>query len=572
SITASIDDANLTKAAGGVWIDTVQTAAAGGPAYDLYTVWENGPMLNAGYNQLVKRRFRLGSGGTWSAWVDNYSEAAMKTALQSLVDPGDVALVEIKGSIAGDNFETRFAGVSLPAGYGALECEFDQPTNVNTDVTSVATNSRAAMHLVHAPNADNKIRLAGNWDRPPQGEIHDWGTMEFADKASLMTQLNAQIGAGNYVLHHPGFTPLEIRQFTITMAGEWSDRKAFIVWGSTTANVVADVKPIQSGTPPRNQIDRITWSGSPEFTLAVNGSETATVGLPITAQAVEAALYGLNGVDNATVTTPEPGAIEVEWINDFRGLDVIFTLGTLFDSGDSSAEVQIIQAGAPPQNCKQRIVVDANATAGTLAATIDGVHWSDPFAFDATLATVQAAFDAEYAGQTSITGPTAGPWIVEFIGSYSGLTLGLMLLDQSQLEAGNSLMKITELSAGEGPHRWDTAKNWSLGVVPDTHKIAYLAEGDMAISAGYVQAAEFTATVGSNKLQVGKGVHLLAGMRIRFRSTDTLPAPLLPDTDYTISAISRVKGTINVGPPVTDLGRGAHTIEVALAGFWHDMR
>lgn len=141
---------------------------------------------------------------------------------------------------------------------------------------------------------------------------------------------------------------------------------------------------------PTNEKQRVTVTGSPTggtFTLTYSGQTTAAIAYNASVATVQAALEALSNI----------------------------AVGDIFVSGGLINE-------------KQTITVNGAPTGGTFAVTF-GSDTSDPILWNATASQVKAALQAmpSIGGiGCSVTGPSGGPWIVEFTGTLAGQNVAQM--------------------------------------------------------------------------------------------------------------------------------------------------
>lgn len=138
---------------------------------------------------------------------------------------------------------------------------------------------------------------------------------------------------------------------------------------------------------PTNEKQKVTATGSP-VTLNFAGAPTASFPNTATPNEVQAALEALAAIN----------------------------VGDVYVTGKV-------------QNEKQTITVGGGATGGSFPVTLDGVTTDPPIGRNASASTVQALLQAlSTIGSEgcSVTGPTGGPWIVEFTGPHAGVNMALM--------------------------------------------------------------------------------------------------------------------------------------------------
>ena len=166
--------------------------------------------------------------------------------------------------------------------------------------------------------------------------------------------------------------------------------------------------------------------------------------------------------------------------------------------------------GVAAQNELQRVYHDG--TGGTFKLALDG----EPTAalnWDSNAAAVDAGLEAtSTVNLVNVTGSgtAADPWFVEFVGTHAGTDVSQLTGDHSLLTGGIvgsapvlqpgidadvAFLSITHTAAGSGPNLWNAADNWSLGRVPDTHDVVYLAEGDIDILFGLIQSSDAVPTL-----------------------------------------------------------------------------
>jgi hypothetical protein len=151
---------------------------------------------------------------------------------------------------------------------------------------------------------------------------------------------------------------------------------------------------------PTNEQQLVTATGA--FTLTYAGQTTGTIALTATPPTVQTALEALSNIN--------PGDIYVSGVM---------------------------------HNEKQTITI-ATATGGTfkLATATAPTDWTGPISRNASASSVQAylqALSTIGSDGCSVTGPTSGPWIVEFTGTLAGTDVGLLVKDQTALTPSGTI-------------------------------------------------------------------------------------------------------------------------------------
>jgi hypothetical protein len=105
--------------------------------------------------------------------------------------------------------------------------------------------------------------------------------------------------------------------------------------------------------------------------------------------------------------------------------------------------------GDKPQNERQQISVDATAGSFRLVYLNESHNQTttEPIAFDASAATVQAAFTG-LPGAVAVSGPAGGPWTIEFIGSQADAEIPPLEIVESTLSGGAATATVETLQNG----------------------------------------------------------------------------------------------------------------------------
>lgn len=600
STTATIDSDDIVTA-GAATITTVQAAEPAGPGADLYQYEE--------LSQVIYRRFRLGA-GAWTAYLidANPSATTLRTVLQSLVSSGDADAVQVDTAPQQNLWRsTVHKGylIRMPTGYATLQVEcIPGAPDAAVLMQSLATDSRDAWFLVEfTPNAVTSYHWR-SWRDAPSAE--DGGTVfESGDEAAatpedLRALLLDGVGDGNVTfpdwdLYPEGADPYaeEFARYyqIVRFTGSWGSRSVGLARQTAGTSGWLSLQPTAAGVPTLNQIDELTISADGgTFTITAQGDTTDAIGVPTTASTIANFINAAAGSTVAAVTLHDVGVYRLEWRGDYGGTTVTRSVDGGELTGGNDGTVDYTTAGAPGVNAQQRITADAETVRGTLRARLAAVAWSNAWpALTADGAAIESALAAALGeGNATVTGPTGGPWLIEFDGALAEQPVALLDLDQSRLFSAASLLTVETLNPGGGPTRWDVAANWSLGRIPQTHDVVVLADGDTNIESGYIQAADFTAEAGDDRLFAAPPVHFAVGQEVRVRSTGTPPetaaGPLAADRSYWIVRCDRVRGEIQIAdrPPdrwglvpetlaFVDPGEGIHTIEVQFRQFLHRM-
>jgi hypothetical protein len=162
---------------------------------------------------------------------------------------------------------------------------------------------------------------------------------------------------------------------------------------------------------PRNEKQLVTVTGTP-FTLTPisGGPTTANIAQTATPAQVQAALEALANID----------------------------VGDVFVSGATVNE-------------KQTITIGGGATGGTFPLAFNGSDPIPELGRNSTASLVKAALQSLStigSGGVSVTGPTGGPWVVEFTGPLAGADQPLITTSAANLTGGTPTAGVTETVKG----------------------------------------------------------------------------------------------------------------------------
>lgn len=161
---------------------------------------------------------------------------------------------------------------------------------------------------------------------------------------------------------------------------------------------------------PTNEKQLVTASGA--FVLTYAGQPTSSIPLASTPQTVQAALEALSNI----------------------------AVGDVYVSGHMVNE-------------KQTLTRTGSPTAGTFIVHLDAVD-STPIGYNASASTVQAILQAmSNIGHdgASVTGPTGGPWVVEFVESLAGINMSPMTVTTSFTPSGGITVSQTVAGSNGTP-------------------------------------------------------------------------------------------------------------------------
>jgi hypothetical protein len=160
------------------------------------------------------------------------------------------------------------------------------------------------------------------------------------------------------------------------------------------------------------------------------------------------------------------------------------------------------------QNEKQTVTI-STATGGTfkLATAAAPTEWTGAISRNASASSVQAylqALSTIGSDGVSVTGPTGGPWIVEFTGTLAGVDVGLLVKDQTLLTPSGTINIVQTVQGSTGTP-------WTVNF------IGTLAATDVAQMTA-TNATVSTTTTGSAEL----GVKLVANTPVMNMPDDDL--------------------------------------------------
>jgi hypothetical protein len=264
---------------------------------------------------------------------------------------------------------------------------------------------------------------------------------------------------------------------------------------------------------PTNEKQLVTATGTP-VTLAYAGQPTASFANTAIPAQVQLALEGLPNLN--------PGDVYVS--------------GTI-------------------QNEKQTVTVGGGATGGTFPLALGGPP-SGPISRNASASTVQALLQAlpEIGSEgCSVTGPTGGPWIVEFTGNLAGVDVGPLTCPSTAGLTPSGTVTITVNQTGS------TGTPWTVNFVGP------LAGTDVAQLTA-TNATVQTITAGSAVL----GVELVANTPVLElgEDADGNPINLIYDVVFTVPDLDPLKEDRRINPfgivaPTT----GGTTVDLADASL-----
>jgi len=237
----------------------------------------------------------------------------------------------------------------------------------------------------------------------------------------------------------------------------------------------------------QNEKQTIDFTGSSGvFTLTLDGQTTGNLqnpGLLVDYSAtIASALMALSNVERVSVTklTVDHAAddsfsvnsqrYEIEFISyDGSAGQSQLTASTYASSGDGNHRIPITNtAGIAAVNEVQKIAIQGTATGGTFTLTYAG-QTTSAIAYNASAATVDTALEALSnigVGDVNVTGPSGGPWLVEFTGALAGGDRAQITATSSLTGSAASNVTVTTTTASSGPNHWDTAANWLPSGVP----------------------------------------------------------------------------------------------------------
>lgn len=208
------------------------------------------------------------------------------------------------------------------------------------------------------------------------------------------------------------------------------------------------------------QVDKVTVDNvevGDQFTLTINRKTivyTATAGTPANVVA------GLSAAIAAAAIAEFPTATPVAATSDdvahlrLTGPDdgTPFTVtGSTTNGGSAEVAVDVVQPGGNGVNMVQQISLPAGMTGGTFTLSFEG-QTTGNLTLDESAADIESALVAlsnVASGDVSLSGPDAGPWLVEFTGTLAASTQTLLTGNGANL-AGQSVSVVTTAAGQPG--------------------------------------------------------------------------------------------------------------------------
>lgn len=184
-----------------------------------------------------------------------------------------------------------------------------------------------------------------------------------------------------------------------------------------------DITRTVVGGPTANEKQTVALTGvtSGTFKITVLGEETAAIAYNASTSTMKTRLTDLTAFGSSDINvTGSAGA----WVIEFVGAYANTAMDLMTVSNNSTVAADGITAGqlmvgiADPAAVNEVESVTIDATGGTFTLTYGGQE-TDPIAFDASAADVQAALEALSTiavGDVIVSGPDGGPYLVEFSG------------------------------------------------------------------------------------------------------------------------------------------------------------
>ncbi|EAQ81658.1 hypothetical protein [Blastopirellula marina] len=449
------------------------------------------------------------SGQTTSAVAYNASAATLQTALEALsnIDSGDV---EVSGDAAGPwtiEFKQAYALTDVPA--------------ITMDSSSLTAGSVSVSEAVKGSGGANEIqRLSFYHDKngtAPPGFVNEFQvyfegptTAAFAFTGRDFSEINTAYKLGNLLALHADITGSNISITTVTstpnlvvydvefIGSLGSQNFPLMVCYDTNYYGTAGTGPadhVQNGDASGNNEQQVvTLLGSPSggtFTLTFNGQTTSGIAYNASAATVQSALEALSNIasGDVAVTGDDGGAWTVEFDQAYANQDVPIMSASGASLTGGTGTISVTQAAAGTVNERQQVSLSSGVTGGTFTLTYAG-QTTSALSYVAGAAAIESALEAlSNIDAVSVTGPSGGPWAVEFQGSLAATNVVLMTGDGDNLTGDDSqTLSITTLVAPTGPSHWSEPQNWDQQQVPGDGDEVRLEDSETPILYGLNQA------------------------------------------------------------------------------------
>lgn len=397
------------------------------------------------------------------------SRSQVLAALEALpnLEPGDVA---VSGPLHGP-YLVEFTGDRAVAPQQLIVADSSQLTGgVNVQVTTTVDPAPRVVRIAMPSPSPSNGSIGGTFRLLyDNGVISDTTAPIAADASAAAVQAALQslasVGANNAVVTLVPTAPGQPRAWDVELFGRAaSDGQPLFVPNFSGLTGGIDIVVNESSATAINEVQRIpspfdagARAGTFRLTLD-NGTIFRTTGdLPYDATVIEiqAALEQLASVGGATnvrVSGTTRGPWDATFLGDLSGADlpsITVDPQNLTGPADPAAINEAVM-GAPGVNEQQTLALDPLTIAGTFRLEFAG-QTTAPIAFNATASQVQgvlAALPTIGIGNVVVSGPSGGPWTVQFVGALGQTDVPSLSADVSQLIARVELPPVLELTKG----------------------------------------------------------------------------------------------------------------------------
>ena len=233
------------------------------------------------------------------------------------------------------------------------------------------------------------------------------------------------------------------------------------IWGAGVVATGPDKVPL-------NEQQAVTLGASVTggtFTLGFESESTASIPHNATANEVKAALEALSSIGSGAVavTGPTGGPWTVEFTGPLADTNVAeLTVDSAELSGGSqTAEITTTIEGAAATNEQQAVTLGASVTGGTFTLGFESESTAS-IPHNATANEVKAALEALSSigsGAVAVTGPTGGPWTVEFTGPLADTNVAELTVDSAELSGGSQTATTATNTQGASAYEVCTPSN-----------------------------------------------------------------------------------------------------------------
>jgi len=442
-------------------------------------------------------------GKTTASIACNATAATIQSALVALPNIGS-GQVNVFGSLSRADVPTAYAihfmGTLAGTNVSQLQVTFTPPLGYTGPGPSISTlqnggqTSSDSFQWIDLGQTESAFGVAatqctfavaiGGQTTPAISNVGWDGTAEHYPDKQLQSALQglSAIGSGNCTVYGPSnqYNPGMIDGYLVRFTGSLANTRMANLTATASAGSGATVTALTVGQANTAEIQTIAIAASGgTFTLSAASQTTSAIAWNASTSTLQTRIQTDLSTTITACSVTGSGTLASPWVVTITtpaNTHIALLTGNGASLTGGAGTITEVTAGSAGASEVQTITLAQGVNGGTLAVAFAGSVPSEPLAWNATAAQMQAALRSLPTVNTvSVTGGAGAPWVVTWSLTQQYVPEPLIFADGSLLTGAFSpLVSAVTVQRSAGPSHWDDPTNWSPPGVPGYLDSVYL--------------------------------------------------------------------------------------------------